>query len=300
MTWLREEKGVVLVLVAAALVALLGFGALVTDVGLLMLNRERVANAADAAALAGAAFLPENPAAAVSTAQEYALKNGAQPGEVSVTLGPDGKSITVDAVHAVSFSLARVLGFTASTVSGHAKAEVRAVSELYGAAPLGVREQNLEFGRLYDLKVGGGAGEHGNFGALALGGYGANNYGENLRRGYQAWLKVGDILETEPGNMSGPTRRAVEDRIRGHESCTWQNHCRDCPRIIYTPVYRVVGELQGRSQVQVVGFAAFFLDGTTGSGNDCYVRGYFIQKLVSGTRGIGGDDYGLRTVKLVE
>lgn len=300
MALLREERGVVLVLVAAALVALLGFGALVTDVGLLMFNREHLANAADAAALAGAQFLPENPAAAVAAAEHYALSNGAQPGEVRVTLGPDGKSITVDAVRQVSFSLARVLGFTASSVSAHAKAKVEAVSELYGAAPLGIREQSLEFGRLYNLKVGGGAGEHGNFGAIALGGHGADNYEENLRHGYQGWLKVGDILETEPGNMSGPTQRAVEDRIRGHESCTWQHHCRNCPRVIYTPVYRVVGELQGRSQVEIVGFAAFFLDGVRRSGNDCYVQGYFLQKLISGTRGGAGNDYGLRTVKLVE
>ncbi|MEW6446534.1 MAG: pilus assembly protein TadG-related protein [Bacillota bacterium] len=300
MNRLADERGAALVLVAAALVALLGFGAVVIDVGVLYLNRERLSNAADAAALAGSQFLPDDPATAVSTAQHYALRNGIQPGELTVSVGPYGNSITVDVQRQVSLSLAKVLGLTSAQVTGHAKVQVGGADEVSGVVPLGVPDQTLEYGTLYSLKVGGGAGEHGNFGALALGGHGACNYEDNLRDGYQGWLKINDIIETEPGNMSGPTERAIEDRISGHESCTFNNHCLNCPRVIVVPVYQYLGELQGRSQVKIVGFASFFLDGVTGHGKDSYVNGYFIETLSSNARRNDGADYGLRSVKLVE
>jgi hypothetical protein len=302
MKLLREEKGAVLVLVAAALVVLLGFGALTIDVGSLFLNRERLVNAADAAALAGVQFLPADPVSAADTALYYAYQNGVEPGEVTVDISGDGKTITVSAVRQVGFFLAPVLGFTSTEVSAEAKARVGGVEAVWGAAPLGIPEQTLEFGELYTLKVGGGCGEMGNFGALALGGRGASNYEDNLRNGYQGWLEIGDVVETEPGNMSGPTKRAIEDRISGHEGCTFDDHCQNCPRLIYVPVYRDLGEKPGgRHDVEIVGFAAFFLDGVIpGQGNKSEVKGYFVEKLTSAARGMSENDWGLRTAKLIE
>lgn len=297
---LADERGAALVLVAAALIALLGFSAIVVDVGVLYLNRERLSNAADAAALAGAQFLPEDPATAVSTARHYALQNGIQTGEFSVNVGADGRSITVDVQRQVSLYLEKVFGDSAAQVRSHAKAEIGGVDEVWGVAPLGISDQTLQYGTLYSLKAGGGGGEHGNFGALALGGCGASNYEDNLREGYEGWLKIDDVVETEPGNMSGPTERAIEDRISGHESCTFDDYCLNCPRVIITPVYQYLGELHGRSQVKIVGFASFFLDGVTGQGNDSYVNGYFIERLLSGARSNSGADRGTRSVKLVE
>lgn len=295
-----DERGAALVLVAAALVALLGFSAMVVDVGVLYLNREQLSNAADAAALAGAQFLPDDPATAISTARHYAAQNGIQADEVTVNVSADGYAITVDVQRQVSLYLEKVFGDDAAQVTSYAKAQTGGVDEVWGVAPLGISDQTLQYGTLYSLKAGGGGGEHGNFGALALGGYGAGNYEDNLREGYDGWLKIGDVVETEPGNMSGPTERAIEDRISGHESCTFDDYCLNCPRVIMTPVYQYLGELHGRSQVKVVGFASFFLDGVTGHGHDSYVNGYFIKRLTSDARSNTGDDYGLRSVKLVE
>ncbi|MDI6631021.1 MAG: pilus assembly protein TadG-related protein [Thermoanaerobacteraceae bacterium] len=302
MSLLRDERGTVLVLVAAALVVLLGFGALTIDVGLLFLNRERLVNAADAAALAGVQFLPGDPVSAANTALYYALQNGIEPGEVTVNVSGDGRTITVSTARQVSFFLAPVLGFADTGVSAEAKARVGGVEAVWGAAPLGILEQTLEFGELYTLKVGGGCGEQGNFGALALGGHGAGNFEDNLRDGYDGWLEIGDVIETETGNMSGPTKRAIEDRISGHEGCTFDNYCQNCPRLIYVPVYRDLGEKeQGRHEVEIVGFAAFFLDGVVpGQGQESKVRGYFVEKLSSAAQGLNGTDFGLRTAKLIE
>jgi len=65
------ERGSVAVLLALALTALLGFAALVVDVGLSWAVRAEAQTAADAAALAGAARLADGPVAAVAAVRQY-------------------------------------------------------------------------------------------------------------------------------------------------------------------------------------------------------------------------------------
>ena len=65
------ERGSVAVLMALALTVLLGFAALVVDVGLSWAVRAETQTAADAAALAGAARLADGPAGAVAAVRQY-------------------------------------------------------------------------------------------------------------------------------------------------------------------------------------------------------------------------------------
>jgi Flp pilus assembly protein TadG len=73
----RVENGQVLILAAAAMVAVLGLGALSIDIGFLMHERQNVQNATDAAALAGAQLLPDYASSADSAARQYATTNDA-------------------------------------------------------------------------------------------------------------------------------------------------------------------------------------------------------------------------------
>ncbi|WP_425057928.1 hypothetical protein SCACP_24990 [Sporomusa carbonis] len=81
---LKCEKGQVLILVAFMLPVLLVFCALVIDVGMMYVEKTRISDMADAAALAGIYELPGNPAdataraAAKATAIQYATLNGLQ------------------------------------------------------------------------------------------------------------------------------------------------------------------------------------------------------------------------------
>lgn len=73
----RRERGQMLVLAAAAMVAVLGIAALSIDVGSLAHERQNVQNATDAAALAGAQLLPDYATNADSAARQYATTNDA-------------------------------------------------------------------------------------------------------------------------------------------------------------------------------------------------------------------------------
>lgn len=73
-----NERGAVLILVAASMVVILGFASLAVDVGSLMLARSESQKAADAAALAGAGWLipaPDDSAGARLRAIDFASRN---------------------------------------------------------------------------------------------------------------------------------------------------------------------------------------------------------------------------------
>jgi Flp pilus assembly protein TadG len=89
----RLGRGQVLVIFAGAMVMLMGVTALVVDVSWYWVNSLRIQRAADAAALAGAVQLPNDPSAASSLAVNEAKRNGYVPGNgTTISAVVDGSS----------------------------------------------------------------------------------------------------------------------------------------------------------------------------------------------------------------
>lgn len=122
---IMNEKGQALVLAALAMVALMGFAAFAVDLGAVYVSRSDLQNAADAAALAAAADLPDA-AAAEAAAIYYAGQNGASSLETTVTTPYNGHSDMIEVVctKTVSYSFARVLGFTDTEVIARSVAQM--------------------------------------------------------------------------------------------------------------------------------------------------------------------------------
>lgn len=276
---LQKEDGNVLVIFAVFLMVMIGFAALVVDFGGLKLEQNRLINVADAAALAGARELPDTNMAK-QIAEEYARFNGATDDEITVSFPNGSGEIKVEARREKEFFFGKALGVTAGTASANATAAYGAVSGMSGIVPFSIPDQELEYGVEYELK----AGSHddygpGNYGALALGLKGASSYRNNIRYGYDGIVRVGEWIETEPGNMSGPTEDGVEYRINQCQhtpECTFDNHHPDCSKVMIVPIYDPAS-IQGRDEVYIVGFGAFFLKEVRGQGNNSSVVGYFIE-----------------------
>lgn len=309
----KDEKGLALVLVAAAMTAILGFTALVVDVGALYLTRSRLVNACDAAALAGARELPGGDPEGVT--EQYLLENGITQEEIDnnvhIQTDINNSNITVGAGRTVDYTFARVLGFTSENVNASATAAYGAVTSVTGAVPFAIPDQQLVFDKQYVLKEGAGGSiegafrVHGNFGALALGGSGAANYENNLKNGYDSTISIGDWVETEPGNMSGPTRRGVNHRMdRCSHGCTPHNYVPDCPRVILVPIFDPATLNSGRDDVLIVGFASFLLEGVQGNGKNSVVLGTFLEMApppsISYDINPSAPDYGLHATKLID
>lgn len=301
----KNENGAVVVLLAISMVVLAGFAALVTDAGLLFVNHSRISNAVDSAVLAGVQELPVNPDQALEVASNYALRNGMAPGECEFVI-TDPHSIRGTAKRQVGFFFAPLLGFNGGQVHSSAKASIKPVVVITGIVPFGVLEGDYIFGQEIVLKE--GAGEQlysGWFGALRLGGNGAANYEENIKQGYSGEIKIGDVIEIEAGNMSGPTQRGINYRIN---SCHHVPYCQieqfvpGCPRILIVPIVNIEEINHGGHpfSVKVVGFGAFLVDSYVGSGNENKVKGCFIRYVAEGETEEYSHDYGLYSTELCE
>ena len=123
-----DERGQTIVIVGLLLTVLLGFLGLVADVGWLDVSLARAQRAADAAALAGAPYLPGNVPGAITAAKAEAQKNGFADGVGGATvvaaqdnLNPDLLSVTVSAPVRTWF--ARLFGINSFQATREARAE---------------------------------------------------------------------------------------------------------------------------------------------------------------------------------
>lgn len=140
MTDPNREGGQMLVLFVLLLAVVLGFTALVIDVGLVYVERRNLQSAADAAALAAAQELPGTPSLLTDSARQWAAKNGydiPSGATVSVTTPYNGDPSKVEVVISkdVSAVFARVLGKEVFAARARAVA-TRGVKEVRGIAIL--------------------------------------------------------------------------------------------------------------------------------------------------------------------
>lgn len=295
----RQERGSVAVLAAIAMTALLSVTALVADVGLLYLNRTQLVSVADASALAGALDLPGDTVAARASALQFAAANGKNGDNFDVGFTNSNRTITVQAVRNVNMIFAKIFGLTNVEVKAAAAAAVQPISAVNKVVPFGIVWSDFQYGQSYDLKEGAGSGYNGNYGALALGGSGANIYLDNIVNSYNGRLRIGQRVPTETGNMSGPTAKGVRERIRNHENETYDTADKNSERLVVVPVIDSL-EVNGSGEVTVVGFAMFFLEGVGGNGSDSYVTGRFIRMYIPGESSSDANNYGLVSSALVQ
>lgn len=312
-----NDRGNIALLSALLLVSLLGFGAICTDMALLYAEKSNLQNAVDASALAGAQELPYDPEEAVSTAGSYGSANGIL--LTTAEVRTNNQELFVATEKTVPLHLARILGFDSQKVTASARAASLPAHTLVGAVPLSITMQDFVYGEEYTLKSAPPEGEHGWFGPLRLGSNGAINYEQDLAEGSSVPLKIGQIVEVEHGNMSGPTQRGLETRLASDQRIprnTFDNYDNNAPQIIYLPVVEVFsGDGSSVHEVKILGFAAFFVENVTASGNESFITGRFLTTLVSDGREqssladllrteenvFAGDgrDFGLFTIKLL-
>jgi Flp pilus assembly protein TadG len=274
----RFSRGQVMVFLAVALPTVVGVLALATDLAVFYFNWSELQNAADAAAIAGANYLPTWPSSAASAAQNYAELNGIQPAEITSTqVGASNTTISVTLARSVPYYMARVLGLTAATVRAHATAGVLATGSATGITPIGIDDHvAYTYGQQIVLHQGVGPG---NWAALALGGTGASTYEQNLENGYSGSLSTGQWVQTQPGNMSGPTQTGFDYLITQGEavdpSGSFSSHALNDPRVLTVPIVDF-SNINGSSQVPVEGFAEVWVSAADNQGD---LTCYFVQQV---------------------
>lgn len=302
----KGNSSIILMLLMTSLAALMSIS---VDAGFLYFEENKLQNAVDAIALASVANFDQGEPAMLEEAFKYAELNGVALELLTITIAEDQKKVSVAATKQVGLYFAKVFNIMDATVDARATAIVGNITGVRGLRPLAVEQQDFVLGQSYSLKRGGGSGYCGNYGALALGGSGASNYRNNLKYGYFGTVGMGDMVEigdevdTEPGNMAGPTLEGItyilESDTQDHSDGDITKLEANCPRVIKIPIVDSLS-VPGRKTVQIVGFAAFFLEDVIDNDSKTEITGKFIRKLDSGEIGETASDFGLYGIKLVE
>jgi len=296
-----SQRGQMVAMLAVGATALIGTGGFVLDMGVAYQAHRRAQAAADASALGAAQLLPTSPSAAQTASAELTSSNLSE-GTVTLTISTTyvaNDTATATATKSTSAFLSKVLGkssFTEQATSTAVAGSYTGWSD--GLSPWVIDKQSIEWGQLDEFKVKpGDQASSGNFGGARLPmrekdcglASGGNDY-RNLISGSRTacMTNVGDKLNPETGNLTGPTNQGVNDRgfiqnfdpysilkqqADGSYVLTTYHH----PNLIVIPVIDKFH--QGNSSpFTVVGFAWFIITSYTNN----TVTGMFIGSEVPG------------------
>lgn len=299
---IKSNKGATVVLFAVIFTTIAVLAALTVDIGVLALEKSRLSAAVDSAALAGAQELIANSGNTQNMVLSYLQKNETVLKDINILVDTNNHSVEVKCVKNTNYYFAKTLGQNNQDISATAKAKIENIKSLKGARPLAVVQQTFTYGKLYTLKEGAGDGTSGNYAAISLGGAGAANYRDNILSGYGGTVSVGDIIDTETGNIAGTTETSITQLINSCNHtppCTYQSYNKFCPRIIFIPIVNTL-DVNGKKSVKVLGFGTFFLEGVTDRTGHADVIGRFITYSADGETSSTINDYGTYGIKLVK
>jgi Putative Flp pilus-assembly TadE/G-like len=300
MNGLRHERGQVTSLLVLTLVLLLGFAALVIDVGTWFQAQRQTQSVADAAALAAAQALPVDETSARNLAAQYVTRNGGGSATVTVrntSVPRDTVSVTVSRPAPGFF--AKVFGVNSVTVSAKATALTGTPGSVRWGAPFGVDllhpllqcdpEPCFNVSTRLDLdKVGPGAyrvlnidGSHGGVGGQIL--------EEWILTGYGGDMPANEWYYSDPGAKfnSSHVKNALDAR-KGSE--------------LLFPVYRETRGSGANFEYEVVGFVGFVLEDYHIQGSKLsWLEGSFTRLIWEGViGGTGTAGFGVHSIQLVE
>lgn len=292
-----NQRGSVEIIVVFGMVALLAAAALVMDFGLVAVNKIKLQNALQNAALSGAHFLTESETAARAVALDYFEANGEDKTQATVAVLNNNRRIEVSSTQTVDFFIARVFGINSTTISGKSTAIIGPIrSVTSGVRPLGVENIAYTYGDQIVLKEDAGSGVYGNYGSIALGGSGSSIYINNLLYGYSGRVTIGEAVPTEPGNKASAVNQLKTYLSSAPE--TFSNYSSDSKRLWTLPLVERY-DPNGREDIVVVGFAKFFIEDIQLKAGQAEVTGRFVQYVDLGEVDPTLEITGLYGVKLI-
>ena len=303
MTRLRQSCGQAYVITVLFLsFVLVGMTAAVLDVGSWFRADRALQATVDAAALAGAQALPDDPGQATALALQYANKNGGgiSAGDVTIsTTVLPFDTIKVEGTRPAPGFFSKIFGIDTVTVGAEAKARTGLPDSARWAAPIAVDVLHpllqctpapcSHDPTTLDLeKIGPGA-----FRLLNLdgskGGTGPQTLGEWIRQGFDGWMPLGEYF-SDPGAKfnSSEITKALDERM-GTE--------------LLFPVYDLTQGEGANFEYHVIGWVGFHITSYTiqGSKNN-KLHGWFTEVIWEGilNESAGNLDFGVRAVSLIE
>jgi hypothetical protein len=311
MTRHKRDCGQATVLTVLFLTVLVAMAAAVLDVGSWYRADRALQATADAAALAGAQALPEDPTTARALALEYAGKNGGgiSAGDVSITgTVVANDTITVEGDRPAPGFFAKIFSIDSVTVRAGAKARAGGISAAKYVAPIVVNEKHpklqcdpppcsgpehaTELDLIKLFGGGGGSDAAGAFGLIDLRENGGGNPGASeiagwMENGADWYMPLGNYDSAPSANFNNGQFRAALDLRLNTE--------------VLFPIYRKITGQGTNAEYEIIGWVGFVPTSFKATGSSGKVYGYFTKVIWEGLLATsGGPSFGAKTVSLVE
>jgi hypothetical protein len=308
----KDERGQALVLMVVSLVVMLGMAALVLDAGAWFRTKRRLQGTADAAALAGAQKLPEDPSAASALAMSYANDNGGNVAGADIVVTKsvaDNDTISVKARKTDAGMFSSILGIGSANIDASAKARVGPPVQARYVAPMVVfcghslihncaGDSTPDFGVLTTMDYD-PMGAPGAFGMLNLvndqGTPGSSDEADWILHGFDKYLGLGDYRSDPGAKFSSQNIQGALDARIG--------------TVLLFPVYKTLDEQGQNATYDIIGWIGFHLDSYEVHGNNSTLHGYFTEFIAQGilaSSGGGAPDtgpsssFGVKSIQLIE
>lgn len=296
-----EEAGQTLVVFVIFLMVCVMFVGLVVDGGMYFFERREMQGTADAAAMAAVRELPGSVGEADTAARDYVTnQNGVAGGVVRDLQFSDGnRRVEILVGKAGTSSFGEVLGISRPEIAARAVARVQMMGPRPGMLPFGFMRGTYTIGENTEVKWDDPG--SGNRGALAPdmmpncgNASGANDFRDLIKSsefgGVDACpTPLQATLDTEPGNMAGPTRQGFDQRIGGDgqgygtlvgtDPGTGFQTIEDpnSPRIGMVPIIEnldgTTGWPTGRAEIRIIGYMMVYIGNRDVPGSPAYSNG---------------------------
>jgi Flp pilus assembly protein TadG len=306
---IRDENGQTVVILVLFLFVIVGLVGAVLDVGAWFRADRETQSTADAAALAGAQELPDDPGSAATRALEYANKNGASVAASDVTFETavlSNDTIAVRADDEAPAVFTKLFGLDTVAVGSNAKARTGVLSSAKYVAPIVVHHQHpmLQCAPppcagatqidLLNLHSPGGGNGAGAFGLINLdpnasnGNAGASTVADWMERGFQDAMSLGWYYQVPSSQFNNVQfRNALSDRLNTE---------------VLFPIYRqLIGGGQN-ARFEIIGWVGFVPTEFDASGSNGTVYGSFKRVIWQGlpSSNPGQQPFGAYAVQLIE
>jgi Flp pilus assembly protein TadG len=304
------QAGQTLPLICLFMVTLLGCAGFVIDVGNAYLQRQETQNVADAAALAGAAAIPNG--TYQTAAQQMAGKNDVSGDGVAVNFN-NSDTVTVTVSRSAPTFFMRVFGVSSIPVSATAKATIAGIGQVAGhVSPYVVTETAYANGTGTTLFKENGPGAYGTVDLPTTDNTSGGSCSGNTNKGTPTnignelsdqlpagSLVVGGCLSVKGGasqpsanvvNQIPPANNSMNQDLQSLGSGQYQVISRPWddsnglpPRLMSIPIVQSLPG--GNGNATITRFAWFYITGATGGGSGLTITGQWVglQLPASGT-----------------
>ncbi|MFC4799979.1 pilus assembly protein TadG-related protein [Neobacillus sp. GCM10023253] len=305
---IEGENGASLVIVALAMVALLGFTALAIDGGRLYTEKSKLQKAMDSTVLGSVQGLRTSEARAIEIAKDISEKNGYKVSESDLTIS--SSSIKATKQINVPMTFAKVIGVNTTAISATARATVGPLTKASGIAPFVIQKSDIPSATILNCGSTNPGDLSGNCGYLKSS---ESNLRDAILKG--ATYDSLNTVWTDPGGNVGQVKQGIDELIARDQqkdangnfikpqcqsASTADNSCERVLTFVVIEEWKDVNgdPVKGTSELKIAGFASFYIEKYEGQ----KLYGEFIKMVGQGEigSGTGIGEYGLVGVKLDE